>query len=78
MIKQGYKTFLSELECPNCDSLCEDEQKESNEDYKEEYCGNCDKQFGYEEKFEYSDNLDDWQGEQFKQDKKVYYWAYKI
>ena len=71
MIKEYYKTFISELKCPNCGAKCDDEQQDSGEEFKEEYCGNCDEQFGYEERIEYFDNLNNWQGEQFEQEKEI-------
>ena len=70
--------FLRILKCPNCGAKCEDEQEDSGEEFKEEYCGNCDEQFGYEERIEHFDNLNNWQGEQFEQEEERYYWAYKI
>lgn len=78
MFKEGYKTFIPILKCPYCGTVCEDEQEDSEEQYKEEYCGNCDEQFGYEEKFDFIDDLDDWRGEEFGQHKLRYYWSYKL
>jgi hypothetical protein len=78
MIKEDYKTFISDLKCPNCGFICEDWQQDSQEEYKEEYCGNCDEQFGYEERVRHIDNLDDWRGEEFGQNELRYYWSYKI
>ncbi len=78
MITEDYKTFIDELRCPNCGKVCEDNQQDSEEPYKEEYCGGCDEQFGYEEKITYEDNLDDWKGEGFGQYEIRHYWSYKI
>lgn len=72
------ENFIDKLKCPNCGAICSDEQSDSGEEFKEEYCGECDTQFGYEERTECYDNLDDWQGEEFGQTEEVYYWSYKI
>ena len=43
------KMYIDRLLCPQCGSQCEDVQQDSQEENKEEYCGNCDTQFGYHE-----------------------------
>lgn len=56
--------YKDELTCPYCGTVCKDEQKDSKEPYKEEYCGNCDNQFGYEEEIFFMEDWDDFNFEE--------------
>jgi hypothetical protein len=72
------KRFIDKLKCPNCGTICSDEQADSSEEFKEEYCGECDTQFGYEEVTEFYDDLDDWRDEGFGQIEEKFYWSYTL
>jgi len=67
-IKEDYKIFTIGLKCPNCGAKCDDEQRDSREEFKEDYCVSCDGEFGYEERIV----------SQFGQEKERYYRTYKI
>lgn len=72
--------YIYELKCPHCGSICEDYQKDSKEENKEEYCGECDNQFGYYERFEYEDDLsgDNWMLEDIPQTEIRMYYSFEL
>ena len=52
--------WKEKLICAYCGAECEDVQDDSKEEYKEEFCGNCNEQFGYQEKIEYEVDINNW------------------
>jgi uncharacterized C2H2 Zn-finger protein len=67
--------FISSLKCPNCGAVVKDVQQDSNEQDKEEYCGKCNKQFGYREEITFANNIQN--KNKIKQEIRKY-WSYKI
>lgn len=78
--EEDYKEFDHELRCPSCNAECEDYQQDSQEPYKEEYCGNCDTQFGYEEAFIYEEDpdVDAWTEDSVVGKKVRMYWTHEL
>lgn len=75
-----YKNFIDVLKCPTCSTIIEDQQADSGEEYKEEWCSVCNDQFGYEEEITYEDdwNAEDIWGEDIPQIEVRRYWSHEL
>ena len=77
-LAEYFYEWRTSLLCPNCGKTCEDDQADSSEPNKEECCGNCDEEFGYNEKLETYDDLSEEFGEFPNQKEIKYYRTFQL